>query len=131
MKVNVAPKTFTHEGAPSIQVNAYERLRRTVLACLLFENNFYEDGVEAVDRIKELCKQCNCSQILAIALDAAVKYKLRHVPLQLIVEALKLPNKPINFSDVICKIITRPDMMTDLLALYWGTCADSRSDKKT
>ena len=35
----------THEGAPAVEISAEAQLRRSVLACLLWENQFYEDGV--------------------------------------------------------------------------------------
>jgi 60 kDa SS-A/Ro ribonucleoprotein len=119
MKVNVNRVVVTHQGGKAVEVNAYERLKRTVMACMLFEDNFYEDGVKAADRIKELCGKCSALQICALALDAAQKYHLRHIPLQMLVEAFKKPDKFTWFSDTIYNIITRPDMMTDLLALYW------------
>ncbi len=119
MKLNTKNHPVTHNGGKAVEINAYERLKRTVLACLLFEDNFYEDGVKAVDRIKELCTQCTSRQICAIASYAATKYHLRHVPLQLIVESLKHKDKFACLADTIYAIITRPDMMCDLLALYW------------
>jgi 60 kDa SS-A/Ro ribonucleoprotein len=119
MKLNVPSFPVTYEGGKAVSVNAYERLKRTVLACMLFEDNFYEDGIKAVDRIIELCDQVSALQICALALDAAVKHHLRHVPLQMIVEALKKKEKHTWMADTIVSIITRPDMITDLLALYW------------
>ena len=119
MKVNVACRIETFEGGKAVETSPYERLKRTVLACMLFEDSFYEDGVKAADRIKELCEKCSALQICNLALEAATKYHLRHVPLQLIVEALKHKEKHTWFSDTIYSIITRPDQMTDLLALYW------------
>lgn len=122
MKVNTRNDIRTHEGGKSVEINACERLKRTVLACLLFEDNFYEDGMSVVDRIKELCTQCTPKQILDVAVIAAEKYHLRHIPLQLIVEALKHGYKKEARDSTwtyINTIISRPDMMTDLLALYW------------
>src|SRR5437763_557924 len=43
-----------HEGAPARQVSTERQLRRTVLACLLWESQFYEDGVEIAGRIAAL-----------------------------------------------------------------------------
>lgn len=103
----------------SEDISVYQRLKRTVMACLLFEDNFYENGVNCVDRIKELCAKSTALQICSIALEAAQKYHLRHVPLLLIVEALKHKDKHTWFADTIYHIITRPDQLTDLLALYW------------
>lgn len=119
MKINTRRAVFTHEGGKAVEVNPYERLKRTVMACLLFEDNFYEDGKTVVDRIKELCTQVTCEQVLDLARTAANKYHLRHVPLQLIVEALKHEKKHYLFHDCIDSIITRPDQMCDLLSLYW------------
>ena len=36
----------THEGAPAKYISAELQLRRSVLACLLWEDQFYEDGAE-------------------------------------------------------------------------------------
>jgi 60 kDa SS-A/Ro ribonucleoprotein len=123
MKVNVRQSIFTHGDAPAAQVSPLAQLRRTILACMLFEDNFYESGVKAVDRIVELCKQVDRQKILGLAFDAAKKYHLRHIPLLMIVEALKKIEEDKDYkneaSHVIHEIITRPDMMTDLLALYW------------
>lgn len=119
MKVNVASNITTHGGSPAVDITAYERLRRTVLACMLFENNFYEDGVSVADRITELCAKCTAQQVFDLALEASEKYQLRHVPLQLIVEGLKHKRKPMMAWKTIDKVIKRVDMMTDLIALYW------------
>ncbi len=120
MKLNVNhKKVFTHEGGKAVETTPYETLKRTVLACMLFEDNFYESGVKVAERIEQLCTQVKASQIIELALIAAQKYHLRHIPLMMIKQALKADHKGLNLSDVINKIIVRPDMITDLLALYW------------
>ena len=43
----------THEGAPARNISPELQLRRSVLACLLWESQFYEDGVEIAGRIAE------------------------------------------------------------------------------
>ena len=44
----------THEGGPAKTITPELQLRRSVLACLLWEDQFYEDGVEIAGRIAEL-----------------------------------------------------------------------------
>ena len=39
----------THEGAPARRLTPLETLRRSVLACLLWEDAFYEDGEQIGD----------------------------------------------------------------------------------
>lgn len=119
MKVNVANHSLTYEGGKAVDVNPYERLKRTVMTCMLFEDNFYEDGIKVVDRIVELCSKVSALQICMLALEAATKYHLRHIPLQMIVEALKHKEKNTWLSDTIYSVIVRPDMLCDLVALYW------------
>jgi hypothetical protein len=43
----------TYEGAPARLISAEMQLRRSVLACLLWETRFYEDGVEIAFRIAD------------------------------------------------------------------------------
>jgi TROVE domain len=43
-----------HEGAPAKNISAEQELRRSVLACMLWEDQFYEDGVAIAGRIREL-----------------------------------------------------------------------------
>lgn len=51
-QVNQAPRqTITHEGAPAKRINAKAELERSVMACMLWESQFYEDGVEIAKRI--------------------------------------------------------------------------------
>lgn len=57
MKTNTklnTPKAYTHEGAVAKNINAKQELRRTVMSCLLWENSFYESGVDIASRIADL-----------------------------------------------------------------------------
>jgi 60 kDa SS-A/Ro ribonucleoprotein len=48
-----ATVTLNHEGTVVKRLNPYQQLRRAVLSCLLWEDDFYEDGKSVADRIKE------------------------------------------------------------------------------
>lgn len=76
----------THEGAPTRGVSAELQLRRSVLACLLWESQFYEDGVEIAGRIAELVPKVAAEQVAALAVEAREQMKLRHAPLLLVRE---------------------------------------------
>ena len=52
--LNLGYRPLTHEGAPARNLAPELQLRRSVLACLLWEAQFYEDGVEIAGRIAEL-----------------------------------------------------------------------------
>jgi 60 kDa SS-A/Ro ribonucleoprotein len=46
----------THEGAQAHPANAEQQLRRSVLSCLLWEDEFYEDGQSITERIVTAAK---------------------------------------------------------------------------
>ena len=49
-KTRAAP-IHTHEGAVAARINAEQQLRRTVMSCLLWEGEFYENGESIAARI--------------------------------------------------------------------------------
>jgi len=110
----------THEGGPAKRITAEEALRRSVLTCLLWEDNFYEDGISIADRIKTLVKQVPLSTTAALAEEARTKFKLRHVPLLLLVALIENGYKGKECADAIANTIGRADEIGELLAMYWG-----------
>lgn len=108
----------THEGATSVTTSATNQLRRTVMACMLFEDNFYESGQDSAERMRELIKTVPFSDAAQIAIEAREKMKLRHAPLFLVREMLR-HHKGRQVGDLIARVIQRPDELGELLALYW------------
>src|SRR5258707_15131664 len=76
----------THEGAPARNISPEMQLRRSVLACLLWEKQFYEDGVEIAGRIAELVPKVAAARVAGLAVEAREQMKLRHAPLLLVRE---------------------------------------------
>jgi len=74
----------THEGAPAPHVSVLAQLRRSVLSCLLWESEFYEDGEEIGKRIADLTAKCTPEDVVALAIEAREQMHLRHVPLLLL-----------------------------------------------
>src|SRR5450631_2608388 len=84
LNLNTAP--CTHEGPPTRHVSPEMQLRRSVLACLLWESQFYEDGIEIAGRIAELVPKVAAEKVAALAIESREQMKLRHVPLALVRE---------------------------------------------
>lgn len=122
MKTNfkVNKPIFTYEGGPSSYVPPLQRLKRLTMACMLWEDTFYVDGKTVADQISDACDKVNKDDIIQLASDIHDKGLLRHVPLYLILQALKKKgsNTP-PVSGLIEKVCSRPDQMTELLSLYW------------
>ena len=120
MRVNVKlqPK-LTHEGGIASHVSPIEELRRTVLACMLWESNFYEDGQSVADRIKALVPKCSPGDVSELAIEAREKQKLRHAPLKLVRELARYPSRfPV--ADTLARVIQRADELSEFLAMYWN-----------
>lgn len=135
-KTNVIERTreFTHEGAPASRITVEQQLRRSVMACLLWEDSFYESGATIASRIKELCTKVPVSKICEIAIEARTKQNLRHVPLLLLVHAVRNAKSKEDRAVVgrtIPQVLLRADEPGEFIALYWkdGKCPLTRQMK--
>ena len=129
MRTNVAEHAaplHTHEGAVAVRINAVQQLRRSVMANMLWEDEFYEEGTSIAKRIQdsvsEILKQKNGPEtVVNIAVEARSKMKLRHVPLLLLVSLIQAKTDKTRavVADAINRVIQRPDEMGELISLYW------------
>ena len=118
MKTNVKKTNPNAYGNQTRELTAYEKLQRSAINCLLWEDTFYEDGESIADRIKTYMKQVTPEQARSVLKEAKVNNKLRHMPLFLLVNMAK--NGYLTAEDV-ANTITRVDDMSELLSLYWST----------
>ena len=121
-RLNVFKLNFgrrTHEGAPARQVSTELQLRRSVLACLLWESQFYEDGVEIAGRIAELVPKVAVEKVAGLAVEAREQMKLRHVPLLLVREMARLKTHRALVSETLARVIQRADELAEFVAIYW------------
>lgn len=123
----------THGGAPAFpHITPIQQLRRAVLACLLWEDQFYESGQSIGDRIADLAGKVAPADLAALAVEARTVHNLRHVPLLLAVELAKHGRGSGIVSDTIEKVIQRADEPGEFLTLYWrnGKTPISKQVKK-
>ena len=106
----------THEGGGAISLSSDQELTRTVLCCLMGEDNFYESGADVATRIQKLVAACDPAFVANLAITARSDFNLRHVPQFLITCLADLNCVTPN---VVEACIQRPDDMTELLALWW------------
>lgn len=133
MKTNIRPiGPHTHEGAPAARCSDIDSLRRSVLSCLLWESEFYEDGTDISQRIATLVPRCEVTDVATLALQAREEFHLRHVPLWLVVQMCRNSRYRHLVSSTLAAVIQRPDELTEFLSLYWKErkCPLSASAKK-
>jgi len=111
--------TRTHEGAPARTISTELQLRRSVLACLLWESQFYEDGVEITGRIAELVPKVAAEKVAALAVEAREKIKLRHAPLLLVREMARHATHRGLVAETLARVIQRADELAEFVAIYW------------
>ena len=120
MKLNVRrlfPFGQTFEGAPAVRTSDEQALRRSVLSCLLWESEFYEDGVAIGERIVDLVSRVKPEAVAALAIEAREQQHLRHVPL-LLVSALSRHAGGKLVEDAVERVIQRADELAELVAIH-------------
>jgi 60 kDa SS-A/Ro ribonucleoprotein len=117
LNLNLGPRT--HEGAPARHISPEQQLRRSVLACLLWESQFYEDGVEIAGRIAELVPKVPAEKVAGLAVEARGKMKLRHAPLLIVREMARHKTHRHLVSDTLATVIQRADELAEFVAIYW------------
>lgn len=119
MNVKISNPVFTHEGAPAYgHMTPEQALRRSVLSCLLWEDQFYEDGQSIADRIVESAKKVAPSTLALLAIEVRSKFNLRHVPLLLAsVLADTAKGTPL-VANTLPNVIQRADELAEFLAVY-------------
>jgi hypothetical protein len=124
MRLNIfkssKPRPRTHEGAPAKVITAEQALRRTVLSCMLWEGEFYEDGVQIAGRIHELVPQVAPERVAALAVEARERMKLRHAPLLLVREMARHATHRALVADTLTRVIQRADELSEFVAIYWA-----------
>ena len=123
MKLNtqkVATPIFTAEGGKAKNINSLLELRRSVLATMLWENDFYEDGQSIADRIKSLIPKVSANKVAQLAVEARTNGKLRHVPLLIVREMARLDSHKHLVAETLTEVIQRPDEITEFLQIYYS-----------
>ena len=119
-KLNKLIRIFTREGAPARAFTLEDELKRALMNCMLWEDQFYEDGISIADRIKALVPAVPSERVAALAIEAREKMKLRHAPLLVVREMARVATHRGLVADTLERIIQRPDEMTEVLAIYWA-----------
>ena len=103
-----------------------EEARRTLVTCLLWEDQAYENGVKIADRMREYVKQLSEQDCRDLLKEAKIDNKLRHAPLFWAVQMAKEGKLK---ADDVAMICDRVDTMADLLAIYFDENPLTDSEK--
>ncbi|HZQ42506.1 MAG TPA: TROVE domain-containing protein [Acidobacteriaceae bacterium] len=125
MKLNILKfahlaRPRTHEGAPAVAITPEQALRRSVLACMLWEDEFYESGVAIAGRIRELVPKVEAARVAALAVEARTSMKLRHAPLLLVREMARHATHRALVAQTLASVIQRADELSEFVAIYWA-----------
>jgi hypothetical protein len=87
---------------------------------MLWEGEFYEDGVQIAGRIQELVPQVAAERVAALAVEARERMKLRHAPLLLVREMARHTTHRALVADTLARVIQRADELSEFVAIYWA-----------
>ncbi len=116
----VPPRHRTYEGAPALVLTPEQNLRRSVLACMLWENEFYESGATIGARIRGLVPKVEAEMVAVLAVEARTTMKLRHVPLLLVREMARHATHRGLVAETLVRVIQRADELSEFLTIYWA-----------
>lgn len=131
MKINKPKLPRTHEGAKARAFGPEQELRRALMSCMLWEDQFYEDGVSIAERIGALVPKVKPETVAAIAIEAREDAKLRHAPLLIVREMARHEGHKALVADTLERIVQRPDELTEFLAIYWADALGPMQQRKT
>ncbi len=120
----------THEGAPARNISAEQQLRRSVLAYMLWETQFYEDGVAIAGRIRELVAKVPAEKVAALAVEAREKMKLRHAPLLLVREMARLKTHRHLVAETLARVVQRADELAEFVAISRASSLSPRRSRR-
>ena len=131
-KSGIRGKLTTHEGGRAKSITPDQQLVRMVNATMLWEDQFYVDGVSIADAISTQVPLVKPETVRTIAIKARTEQKLRHVPLLLARAMAKLPTHKHLVADTLEQVIQRPDEIAEYLSIYWknGKQSISAQSKK-
>lgn len=109
----------THEGAVAKRINPEMQLRRLVMSCMLWEDNFYVDGKTVAEQIAETLYKTVPERAKEIVISARNEMNLRHVPLLLAREMARLDSHKHYVREILSNVIQRPDELAEYLSIYW------------
>lgn len=121
MRLNVRPVLphgITHEGAAAAPMTPEQALRRSVMSCMLWEREFYEDGEEIAARIVRLVGEVTPTTAASVATEARSAANLRHVPLLIAAALAKHRRSADLVEDVVFNVVQRADELAELLVIH-------------
>src|SRR5262245_31637273 len=130
VKLNKLIRALTYEGARAAKFTPAQELKRAVMNCLLWEDQFYENGVAIADRIKALVPAVAPEAVASLAIEAREQMKLRHAPLLIVREMARHETHRKLVADALARVVQRPDELTEFLAIYWAHALGPMQQRK-
>jgi 60 kDa SS-A/Ro ribonucleoprotein len=115
---------YTHGGGRAVRIGAEKELRRSVMSCMLWEDEHYESGEAISSHIAELVSEVKPELVKDIAIEARTRMNLRHAPLYLAKLMVQYPEHRKLVATTLSEVIQRADELNEFLAMYWkdGKC---------
>lgn len=129
-KINWTTSVPTFEGAKARAFTPEKELRRALMSCMLWEDQFYENGQTIAERMSALVPKVSPDKVAAMAIEAREDMKLRHAPLLVVREMARHDGHKALVAATLERIVQRPDELTEFLAIYWADALGPMQQRK-
>lgn len=129
-RINKLFRSFTHEGGKARRLTPTQQLRRALMNCLLWEDQFYDNGMTIAERIAKLVPDVAPEACAEMAIAAREQMRLRHAPLLLVREMARHASHRGLVAETLARVIQRPDELTEFLAIYWMAALGPQQQRK-
>lgn len=106
-------------GAVADRTSKLNELYRSVLACMLWEDTYYDTGENVVQHIAKLIPDVAPEKVAELAVAARTAAKLRSVPLLVTREMARYDSHKPFVAKTLTSVIQRADELAEFLAIYW------------
>lgn len=129
-KLNRIIAALNFHGVKGPRLTPEAQLRRTLMNCLLWEDQFYEDGIAIAERLAALVPMVEPETVAKLAVEAREDMKLRHAPLFIVREMVRHEKHKLLVAATLARVIQRPDELTEFLAIYWSDALGPLEQRK-
>jgi hypothetical protein len=117
--LNLKPGSAPSESRPAAAISPEAALRSTVLAHILFGNQFHEHGVTVAGRIALLVPQVDAAAVAALVVETRKRSEFCSVPLLLVREMALHHSHRALVAATLVRVIQRPGDICEFVAIYW------------
>jgi len=100
-------------------LSAEGELRRCLLAHILWDRDFFEQGCPVVERLRSLIPRVPAENVAKLAIESRKQLNIRQGSLLLVREMARLRSHRTVVAKALAEVIQEPEELSDFVSIYW------------